>query len=202
MKKAIIGLLVLTGLLYSIWAIAATKETLEKRKMEKFIELGDGDFSVNDNLDVTGNVEATNLTEWISFTPSSDLTGTYSIYGFYRYRGDSLDLQYSLVAGGTLGGPTKFGLPTGFTYDTSKGLYDDLGSPVSGTGTFLDQTAARNIPLFPTFEAGTGKILVNIVNSDTNGAPGVLAISSLGSASIDNTDRLFIKINGLPVTTP
>jgi hypothetical protein len=55
MKKISIGLLTIICLAWAYIAYAQTsKETIEKRRIEKAIELGSGDFAVTDNLNVTG----------------------------------------------------------------------------------------------------------------------------------------------------
>ena len=75
MRKLSIGLLAFIGLAFAYLAYAQTaKETIEKRKIEKYIELGSGDFAIADDVNIDGNVGIGTSSPGVQFEVYNDTT--------------------------------------------------------------------------------------------------------------------------------
>jgi len=203
MKKISIGLVAFIGLAWAYIAFAQTnKETIEKRRIEKAIELGSGDFAIADDVNIDGNVGigTSSLTEGNltiqntvgSVSPfialKSAANGGAPAIDFYPYNQTVTRARIVGYQGSATTGFFRFFTHNGIALnETFKVSYNGNASvSYDSTGTYLNFNAEdANGDISIKYGANTGTAPDLIFRKDGGGV--VMTLDYLGNARIGSS---------------
>lgn len=135
---------------------------------------------------------------WVSFTPSGSWLTNTTYSGFWRRKGDSIDLDITLVLAGapTAASLTITMLPTGLTLDTAKmsGVVASASPTLNGHSFIFD--AAPEI--YTGYARYSSSTVIAMYKDDGDGT--VSVVNATAPMTFASGDNITVKLSDLPIT--